>query len=721
MPRGGGRRGRGSFGHDEDDFEAAADDDDDDDDDGGRSPFAAGGRTVRGSRSRPLPGAEYYVGYVEDDETVEAIMKKFQRLEEIQATAATAASAAAAAAVDSGAEMAAPIGEAAPAAVARAPAIVAPASQPRSRARGAASLFPSLFADAYDDESLPMAPSPRTALAPAVPAPPCATDAPEQESADSGMMLSADQLREIFRETSSFSVRAAVEDRPDDPPMYADAEFGSDAEQDLLLASRLTASVKAARQSLLEPDLRRSRQRTRLLRIHQQHLERKIRSEMRLANRRRSMSALPPVSAHARPAASVVREPRVRQVAAVADAPCAPQSRRTRKRKRAVKADGENAEDAGLAAGDASAPPQQEQPQRLARISSAARKAARRAQLLQEREAKRERRRLKIEERKEQARQAREQARELRRARLVQKRRDMRSQILVRPSAPSTVVRRLFVASSVGLSNRQQSFAVKRRVRAVDPTAIEYVKIPASVTRSWAIPLHPYQPPSMDDAPAVLGLRTMVTRDVLAVDLEQLGEFEGVLMDPPWHLEHGDGDPARPDTIVPTDLLRLNFSDHVIPRGLLFIWIDKSLIADLFDVMAQLGFFYVENLVLVRHGIDGNLHCSSYRYTRRAKESLMIFRRACTDPKHGHLELRHQRNPDVVSHLIRSPRSEKPDFVYHVIETLLPNAAYDAKTGRGRLLDLWAQPCNRRPGWTTVVTVSESIDSAATAAAAAVQ
>jgi hypothetical protein len=32
---------------------------------------------------------------------------------------------------------------------------------------------------------------------------------------------------------------------------------------------------------------------------------------------------------------------------------------------------------------------------------------------------------------------------------------------------------------------------------------------------------------------------------------------------------------------------------------------------------------------------------------------------------------------------------EKPDFVYSVIETLLPNAVYNVETGRGKLLELY--------------------------------
>jgi len=77
------------------------------------------------------------------------------------------------------------------------------------------------------------------------------------------------------------------------------------------------------------------------------------------------------------------------------------------------------------------------------------------------------------------------------------------------------------------------------------------------------------------------------------------------------------------------------------------------------------------------------------------------------------LELRHQRNPDVVFDYIKRQgadlsvqqidlplglhvwlglKEEKPDFVYTVVETLLPNAIYKEESKRGKLLELYLLP-----------------------------
>jgi hypothetical protein len=58
----------------------------------------------------------------------------------------------------------------------------------------------------------------------------------------------------------------------------------------------------------------------------------------------------------------------------------------------------------------------------------------------------------------------------------------------------------------------------------------------------------------------------------------------------------------------------------------------------------------------------------------------------------SNIELRHQRNPDVVFDYVREDKAlteDKPQFVYQIIETLLPTANYDEQTGI-KLLELYA-------------------------------
>ena len=64
------------------------------------------------------------------------------------------------------------------------------------------------------------------------------------------------------------------------------------------------------------------------------------------------------------------------------------------------------------------------------------------------------------------------------------------------------------------------------------------------------------------------------------------------------------------------------------------------------------------------------------------------------------IELRHQRNPDVVLDCVQADcegHEKIPSETYKAIETLLPG-------GKDRLLELWSAPDNNpREGWTQVV------------------
>lgn len=45
---------------------------------------------------------------------------------------------------------------------------------------------------------------------------------------------------------------------------------------------------------------------------------------------------------------------------------------------------------------------------------------------------------------------------------------------------------------------------------------------------------------------------------------------------------------------------------------------------------------------------------------------------------------------------------ECPEEIYTIIETLFPRAHYSQKTGKGRFLEIFSSPKNKRKGWTTV-------------------
>jgi hypothetical protein len=73
-----------------------------------------------------------------------------------------------------------------------------------------------------------------------------------------------------------------------------------------------------------------------------------------------------------------------------------------------------------------------------------------------------------------------------------------------------------------------------------------------------------------------------------------------------------------------------------------------------------------------------------YRYFNKSKSTCLILR------KEGHVDLRHQRSPDCEFDFVRpGDERRKPEFVYQVIETLLPDAVQGPGNPLGnRLLQL---------------------------------
>jgi hypothetical protein len=54
---------------------------------------------------------------------------------------------------------------------------------------------------------------------------------------------------------------------------------------------------------------------------------------------------------------------------------------------------------------------------------------------------------------------------------------------------------------------------------------------------------------------------------------------------------------------------------------------------------------------------------------------------------------------------------EKPEFIYEVIETLLPKANLSEENPEGdRLLELWAKPEHYRKGWTVLAQPNSSLN-----------
>jgi len=173
----------------------------------------------------------------------------------------------------------------------------------------------------------------------------------------------------------------------------------------------------------------------------------------------------------------------------------------------------------------------------------------------------------------------------------------------------------------------------------------------------------------------------------------------GILIDPPWNV---DGKPCG--DIIPENLKKLKLGQNeksengrvIMPNGMIFIWTETEFIPGIMEIMSNWGFSYVENFVWVKR--NANLKIlkqeTKAKPLRRSKMTLLMFR---TD-NDKHLELRHQRNPDVIFDILHHDEDlleEKPKFIYELIETLLP-------LGHGNFLELWSKKSRPRTGWTSI-------------------
>ncbi|CAL5228471.1 g11612 [Coccomyxa viridis] len=254
---------------------------------------------------------------------------------------------------------------------------------------------------------------------------------------------------------------------------------------------------------------------------------------------------------------------------------------------------------------------------------------------------------------------------------------------------------------------------IRRRVRVVDEDALYRIMVPQPLPLSWGRTVQPYDPsisllsrvkgteqsgqsmPGEDcDQDADASSNECSTsyhhaQDISRADFKAIGTaFQAVLINQGWECKSAEG------KAVAARLAKVPMT-QLCPIGFIFIWVDKTLIAEVVNLMDNWGFSYVENLTWVHMAPNNTVVAAPSLYARRSHLSLFIFRKSGEGKD---IELRHQRNPDVLFDSVRQEEGQAlgvPEEAFYAIETLLP-------TGKGRFLELWAPYKARRPGWVHV-------------------
>ncbi|GJD06587.1 hypothetical protein Gasu2_09940 [Galdieria sulphuraria] len=234
------------------------------------------------------------------------------------------------------------------------------------------------------------------------------------------------------------------------------------------------------------------------------------------------------------------------------------------------------------------------------------------------------------------------------------------------------------VHASRPLAVRSSAFnaliAWRRRRRQLMNVVVREAMPPDPLPRSWAIPILPLSS--------------------LTISEKKGKSFQCVYMDPPWS-----------ENLRPCDVASLKGLHHILPFGFVFVWVEKWMIPEVIQVFEAKGFNYVENVCWIHKNVNNKIRESDYRYFRICHSTLLVLRKLGKTSAET-IQLQHQRNPDVVydfpcwkKSLSESlPRQyRKPTFVYHIIETLLPDGLEKLL-----LLELWCEAGYHRNGWISI-------------------
>jgi hypothetical protein len=112
----------------------------------------------------------------------------------------------------------------------------------------------------------------------------------------------------------------------------------------------------------------------------------------------------------------------------------------------------------------------------------------------------------------------------------------------------------------------------------------------------------------------------------------------------------------------------------------------------------------VDNVIWVKKDTNNKFVLDDFPFFARSKTYLFIFRKDNEETKT--MQIRHQRNADVILDFIKDDPTEKPrEYAYRVVETLVPSSLL-----AGSCLELWGKPDGKhRAGWTKVVETSDAL------------
>lgn len=179
----------------------------------------------------------------------------------------------------------------------------------------------------------------------------------------------------------------------------------------------------------------------------------------------------------------------------------------------------------------------------------------------------------------------------------------------------------------------------------------------------------------------------------LAYLRECVGNFDVVLIDPPWRIAGGQraSTPNGPmftnnhwavnyNTLSNEEILDLDIG-CLSNSGLCFLWVVSSQLPTGMACLSRWGYEYIDKITWIKKR-QGKLHVShGYHFMHSSELCLIGVKRPC--------EFIGKVSNDLIFAEVRE-KSRKPDELYHVVETMLPGTAK---------IELFARNHNIRRGW----------------------
>lgn len=190
-----------------------------------------------------------------------------------------------------------------------------------------------------------------------------------------------------------------------------------------------------------------------------------------------------------------------------------------------------------------------------------------------------------------------------------------------------------------------------------------------------------------------------ISIDVTVLDFEKLiqkkleqtnRKFDIITMDPPWMLSSSNptrGVAIAYDTLSDQKILNLPI-DILQDTGFLFIWVINAKFRFAVQMMEQWGYKLVDEITWVKQTVNGKIAKGHGYYLQHAKETCLVgFKGDPNDPK-----IKHQIKSDVIFSMRRG-QSQKPEEIYEIAESLIPNGYY---------LEIFGRRNNLHNGWVTI-------------------